>query len=285
MGIQNCPNDDWIQIDNGYLDRLAERRQTILNHPDKTIGVNDVSSLAIQELWTEVIRHVLGRFPNLFRLEGGDVFKNIVSGKTWRLSEVSRDNTKQLLMLSENVEEDFYFMCPDSENEFRLQGYLACFPGGFDSPSRVGLSMAEIHNPVPGYPERIKRGTDRFFSRMKGGTKVQRFNWSLQTDGKDLFRLDGNNFYPEQGHNLPTIQDKIDLEKCYLRCERQSLVSLKKSRAIVFCVRSYMTHLSHIIAEGNGPALADAIESMPEKLGNYKKRPFWEKDIYAYLRA
>jgi hypothetical protein len=312
MGIQTCPSDDWIQIDNGYLDRLAERKQIILDHPDKTIGVNDISSLAIHELWTEVVRHILERFPTLFQLEGGDNFRNVVTCKAWRLSEVSQDSTKQLLMLSENIEEDFYFMCPDNETEFRLQGYLACFPGGFDAPSRVGLSVAEIHNPVPGYQERIKKGTDKFFSRMQGGAKVQRFNvsqlclspliytydiatiltsetrtkqWSLQVDGRDLFRLDGNNFYPEQGHNLPKIPDRVDLEQCYLRCERQSLVSLKKSRAIVFCVRSYMTHLSQIVAEGSGPALADAIESMPEKLGNYKKRPFWEKDVYTFLRA
>ena len=104
-------------------------------------------------------------------------------------------------------------------------------------------------------------------------------------DGADLFRLDGNNFYPEQGHTLPADQQEIVLPQCYLRSERQSLKCLPKSRAIVFCVRSYMTPLQEIVREGNGVELAEAIKSMPEKLGDYKKRPFWDKEVYAYLRG
>jgi hypothetical protein len=50
-------------------------------------------------------------------------------------------------------------------------------------------------------------------------------------------------------------------------------------------VRSYLTSLEDIRDEGNGPLLADAIKSMPEKLGHYKRRPFWEQDVYAYLRG
>lgn len=46
-----------------------------------------------------------------------------------------------------------------------------------------------------------------------------------------------------------------------------------------------MTSVSDIVAEGNGEALADAIDSMPEKLGDYKMRPFWASDVLAYLRT
>jgi hypothetical protein len=46
-----------------------------------------------------------------------------------------------------------------------------------------------------------------------------------------------------------------------------------------------MTSLADIRKEGSGPRLADAIESMPEKLGDYKKRPFWSRDVLAYLRS
>jgi hypothetical protein len=108
--------------------------------------------------------------------------------------------------------------------------------------------------------------------------------WSLQVDGKDLFRLDGNNYYPEKGHTLPEGQDKIDINQCWLRYERQTLRVLEETKAIVFCVRLYMTSLHDIVKEGNGVELADAINSMPEKLGNYKKRPFWERDVMKYLR-
>ena len=46
-----------------------------------------------------------------------------------------------------------------------------------------------------------------------------------------------------------------------------------------------MTSLRDIVREGNGVELADAIDSMPEKLGLYKMRPFWEEDVMAFLRG
>lgn len=46
-----------------------------------------------------------------------------------------------------------------------------------------------------------------------------------------------------------------------------------------------MTSLHEIVKEGNGVRLADAIDSMPEKLGVYKMRPFWARDVLHYLRT
>jgi len=46
-----------------------------------------------------------------------------------------------------------------------------------------------------------------------------------------------------------------------------------------------MTSLEKIRADGCGGALAKAIESMPEKLGLYKMRPFWGEKILPWLRS
>ncbi|KAH8655380.1 hypothetical protein BX600DRAFT_500584 [Xylariales sp. PMI_506] len=283
MGIKQCPRNDWIQIDSGYLDRLEERVTTMNGNPNDTIGVNEISAPAILELFKLVIiEHIPKRFPTMFRLHR-NILTNLVTGKAYDVQKASRDPELALRTLCENVEEDFYFMCPDNNGEWRFQGYIACFPGGFFSPSRVGMSFAEIHAPVPLYKQRIANGVDKFVRRMKGGDLIQRFNWSLQVDGPDLFRLDGNNFYPERGDNLPDQSEDVDIDQCWLRCERQSLKCLEESKAIVFCVRSYMTSLRDIVKEGSGVELAEAIESMPEKLGHYKKRPFWARDIMAFL--
>ena len=52
----------------------------------------------------------------------------------------------------------------------------------------------------------------------------------------------------------------------------------------MFCVRSYMTPLEQIRQEGEGPKLAEAIESMPEKLGMYKMRQFWGEKVLPWLK-
>ena len=46
-----------------------------------------------------------------------------------------------------------------------------------------------------------------------------------------------------------------------------------------------MTKLEDIKREGDGNLLADAIESMPEKLGMYKMRHFWGEKVLPWLRA
>lgn len=142
--------------------------------------MNEHSKEAVIELFTEVIiRHVPHRFPTMFKLEG-NIFKNLITGKEYDTENGLQDAELALRILSENVEEDFYFMVPDGKGEWRFQGYIACFPGGFFSPQRIGESFREIHQPVPGYNERIANGVDKFVQRMKAGELIQRFNASSQ---------------------------------------------------------------------------------------------------------
>ncbi len=84
---------------------------------------------------------------------------------------------------------------------------------------------------------------------------------------------------------MENLSEPQDLENCYLRVERQFLVRLPDTKAIVFCVRHYIKSLEEIKREGNGPQLADAVKSMPENLGYHKRRPFWQRDVESFLRA
>ncbi|KAM0447049.1 hypothetical protein ACHAPV_004321 [Trichoderma viride] len=275
---------EWIRIDHGYMNRIKERQMVMREHAFDAIGTGDIVNPAIAELYEEImVNHLPHRFPTMFRIEGTRL-RNLVTGTSHSINIPELSHAEMLQNLGESVEEDFYIMCPDEEGEIRLQGYIACFPGGFLSRAKVGMSMREIHQPVPGYAERIGKGADRHLQRLAPGNYIERMNWSLQVDGSDLFRLDGNNFYPEQ-EEIPEEEQRVDLSTSYLRVEHQTLNRLHKSQAVIFCVRSYLTSLADVKKEGNGPSLLSAIKSMPEKLGDYKKRPFWCQAVYEYLGA
>ncbi|KAI0140472.1 hypothetical protein GGR57DRAFT_509395 [Xylariaceae sp. FL1272] len=294
MGIKKMPKSELIRIDNGYFKRLAERERIMDAHHPRTfghgatinpvIGSGPLVNPAIEELFVMIMTFLPRRFPTMFKVQG-QTFHNIVTGKSYLVDVSTIDHDTMLRTLGENVEEDFYFMCPDGDGHLRLEGWIACFPGGFSTVQRRGMSMREIHAPVPGYAQRIAKGADGALSRLEPGELIERFNWSLQTDGEDLFRLDGNNFYPENSQTLPDSEDDVNIDECFLRSEHQTLFRLRRTRAVIFCVRSYMTSLHDIKKEGNGPLLATAFESMPEKLGNYKKRPFWQTSIYRFLKS
>jgi hypothetical protein len=82
---------------------------------------------------------------------------------------------------------------------------------------------------------------DRYFAALPLEKVMQRANWSISTTG-DLFCLAGNHMSPEelaaQSHSSSSEQE-IDLTKTVLRCERQTLHRLRRTRALVFAfVRS-----------------------------------------------
>lgn len=165
-------------MDQGYEKRLEERLEIMDAHPPESIGSGPEVNPAIEELYAELMMGFLHiRFPSMFELQEKTLF-NKVTGKSYSLDMQSLSHNQMLRNLGENVEEDFYFMCPDEDDEPRLQGWLACFPGGFLTTSRKGMSMREIHNPVPGYQKRIGNGADKVLARLEGGQFIERFNVS-----------------------------------------------------------------------------------------------------------
>ena len=172
--------NDWIHMDRGYLDRIRDRTWLIENKAEFTIGTGPLVNPAIEELFTEImVDYLPRRYPTIFKTKE-DTVQNLVTGCTYPRSASGLTPEMMLQFLGTNVEEDFYIMCPDkNDGEFHLRGYVACFPGGFLSPARVGESVREIHQPVPGYEEKLGRSVDRYFARMKPGQFIGRMNVSL----------------------------------------------------------------------------------------------------------
>ena len=182
---------EWIRIDRNYLERIALRRKLVAEHPEICVGISDIANPAVRELYEEVMLDLLPkRFPTMFSIKG-DIFYNLVTGARHRISAALTDHASMLRHLVENVEEDFFFMMPDAQEEFVLQGFVSCFPQGFLPATRVGMSVSEIHEPVPGYEGRLKKGVNRCFERMERGQSVGRLNVGsaqcLETKGDLIF--------------------------------------------------------------------------------------------------
>lgn len=176
QGIKKSTKQDWIRIDRNYLKRTALRRKLVAEHPETCVGTSELANPAVRELYEEIMLDLLPkRFPAMFRIKG-DMFHNLVSGVRHRISSALRDHASMLRHLAENVEEDFYFMVPDAQDEFVLRGFVACFPQGLLPSAKVGMSVSDIHKPIPGYEGRLKKGVNRCFERMERGQSVGRLN-------------------------------------------------------------------------------------------------------------
>lgn len=134
----------------------------------------------------------------MFTLHNNDTVQNAVTGATWPTSlSAGTPTIRALEILAQTVDEDFLVLLPeasvrpDHPPKYILQAYVACFPSGFNTRTKLGLRLAEIHGPVPGYEEKLERSMDRFFARVEVGRAVKRVNWTLTT-GTELFAAFGS---------------------------------------------------------------------------------------------
>ena len=128
---------------------------------------------------------------------------------------------------------------------------------------------------------------DRFFSRLEVGKYVRRVNWSVTTN-PNLYSAGKGTNHAYEGDEISELKD-VDVESTFVRCERQTLHRLPKSKALVFAFKTYMYPINEIKEEGKGEELAEAIDGL--KAGNvpqmhfYKRGVVWGEAVKRYLRS
>jgi hypothetical protein len=172
--------------------------------------------------------------------------------------------------------------------------------------------MKVIHGPVPGYSVKLEKSMDRYFASLPFGKLIWRWNWSISTDGL-MFKLGSNGHHTDiRDNSSPDIHEekvtmaaphyepsheelakwkeesaKIDVDKCALRMERQTLHRLEKTGALIFGFKTFLESLSELKKEGYGRQLADSLNGL--KAGSvpamdiYKNGVIWRESLVEYL--
>lgn len=259
--------------------------------------------------------------PSSIKTQGRHLY-NIVGDKYLPLQAPSALDA--LYTLGHNVDDEFLILLPSSTAEdgspiYHLEGFVTCFPSGFSTPDKFEQPLAGIHKPVPGYKAKLEKSMDRFFAKLETGKIVRRANWSITTDNV-LYKLSGNHMYAggtsesnAQSEAISNSQAPLKNEKtldvsasnlrdiiedqkkdvviddCRLRCERQTLHRLEKTKAIVFAFKTYQYTLQEVKGEGDGPALAEAIEGLSQgsvpDMAYYKRQVVWGDPVCEFLRS
>lgn len=206
-GLQNVTASELIELDKNYLSRITLRKRVMAEHPATVLGANDAIQPAVNEFYTWLMNTYLPtRFPKLFILTTAtttgdstnlDYEKHdaLPSSSTSRvpgphhthLLNTANDDLYPLRPLPSTVdtlrilggalEDDFLFLLPAPDGDgYSLQGFVTCFPSGFDTSRKFGLKLREIHAPVPGYREKLAGSMDRWFERLEVGKWVRRVN-------------------------------------------------------------------------------------------------------------
>ncbi|RHZ66882.1 heme-dependent oxidative N-demethylase family protein [Aspergillus thermomutatus] len=311
MALSNLSVSELIPMDKTYKERMALRAALLAQYRDVVLGVHDEDDPRIRRAVAELYTFILGtylptRYPSMFSLSASAdknnrtrSVENKVTGKTCPVEmDAGQPVIKGLEILGQTVDEDFLVLLPEKtetdtgkgkENEERyfLAAYTTYFPSGFDTRAKLGLRLAAIHDPVPGYQEKLERSMDRFFARVEVGRFVSRVNWSVTTETGLFAAFGGVHGSAAGGGQIEP--GMLDVDSTVLRCERQTLHRLPRSKALVFAFHTYTYPLRSIKEEGLGEELATAIDGL--KAGNvpgmhwYKRGSVWGEAVKHFLRS
>ncbi|OCT46961.1 hypothetical protein CLCR_02451 [Cladophialophora carrionii] len=313
MALENLPPSELLLMDKNYADRVAYRRKIMSEEGEHVVAVND--DYRVRPAVVELYQYLMGtylplRFPTMFKLheayyEAGQTFmlENLVTKALLPAKASPTIPTAMLLeTLGRTVDEDFLFLLPEEDEDpspdnkdkdyvpdtkYILEAYVCCCPSGFDPREKLGKRLASIHEPVPGYSAKLEASMDRFFARLEVGKYVRRVNWAITTNG-NLYSAGKGTNHAHEGDALSQLEE-VDSENTFLRCERQTLHRLPKTKALVFAFKTYMYPIKDLKNEGRGEEVAEAIDGLKEgstpQMHFYKRGAVWGEAVKRYLRS
>ena len=259
VGIKALDLQAWIEVDELFVDQLAERRRLLAERRAEVLAGLPESRAGQEELLALLLDHLTARFPDHYRRHGGRI-KNRATGESFDLEAWAG---APLELAGRLVQEDLCLM-QRGEAGYRLVAAVLCFPAHWRLADKLGRPLQAIHDPVPGFGERLAAPVDRFFASIQVERPVWRVNWSL-VDTPTLF------LPPEhRGRPRPIAAARAG-EELWLRVERQTLRRLPRTGDVVFGIHTCVEPLAAAIdsAQAAG-ALAARIREMPEPMARYK---------------
>jgi hypothetical protein len=165
-------------MDNNYLSRVLERRQTMANHRATVMGAIPSGHAAVSEVYTYLLTTYLpARYPTMFSLSPDKTtFHNHVTDRSVP-AEPPSDPLEALGVIGETVEDDM-FLLQQTDDGHASVAFLCCHPAGFDPSTKLGKLLKDIHAPVPEY-EKIGASMERFLGKVEAGRVVKRLNVSV----------------------------------------------------------------------------------------------------------
>lgn len=234
-GVLPLQDDGWLCVDEAFAGQMAERDQLIREVPDVVHALQERARPAADELYAQV----------LARLRITDGYR--VSADTVRRPdgvEVPLDPRIPLITLGRLVQEDLCLMLRQGD-EYVLGGAILCFPASWSLDEKLGRALLGIHRTVKHYSDDLARRVQRMFEMIRVGQPLYRMNALV---------------YANPALHQPRREGDPRLDRTngqYLRSERQCMLRLPESDAVLFSIHTYTLLLSDLPPEARA-AMAGA---------------------------
>lgn len=217
-GILPLSEDAWLAVDDAFAGQMAERDRLITTTPATVHGMLESARPAAEELYARVLQ-------KLRQTEGYRVGETSVIRPDG--VEVGLSLEWPLLTLGRLVQEDLCLMQHQGD-EHVLTGACLCFPASWTLAQKLGKPMTGIHVPVEGYAGDLARRVQRLFDAIRVEQPMWRMNALVYV----------NPLLHQPRREEDPRSDRFGGD--YLRSERQCLVRLPQTQAVVFAIHTYV---------------------------------------------
>lgn len=242
---------------------------------------NNEFDFVFEEFCEFTINHYIHRYPKLFSKKGNLVFNHLLN-ETYNVKSMD-----PFLIVTRISMEDFYItyqIDKEIENEEKkglnnlikerkcIGVSVAFGGGGFPISTIVGKDMSSIHKPVPYYETNLKKSMNKWFERFIDPVERESIHivWDLNLSCSEIYSKlkEFENNEIQYKNYIKTIP----FEKFEIRIERQTLIKLPKSKAIIFANHPiYLNFINDLKDEPGVPSIIyKMIYESPEGIIKYK---------------
>ena len=248
MGLTPITDQEWVEpFSKAEFDYFYQHKLSVLQQNPQALLVDDAASPALSEFYFALQQH-------LQRQHGNSVADcNLDFPASDGLS--SEDILKAMTLW---VPDDICILQNNGDLEYVLTAASVLSPSLWNPADKFQQPLSVIHQPIPNFNQQLMPSVSRFFHHVKAGMPVVRFNWAIQV-GDRLDRVPG----------IEVVQEPL-----YYRSERQTLLRLPQSQAVVFLIRTRLCELSKLEdmsgEEGTLQRLLEHINNLSQAERDYK---------------
>lgn len=220
-GVQPLGDDPWLRVDDAYAAQMARRRRLIAERRGDVFWQDPAAEPAAREVLAQALLLLpalgFGITGTRCRCPDGTV--------------ITLDSDTPLVVLGQLVQEDICIL-EKRGAEHVLAAANLCFPASWRLSEKVGRPLIGIHDTVDEYDAGIARRVQRLFDGVRVGQPIWRYN-QLWYDDPELFQ--------PRSALTPRRVSPGQADAPYQRAERQCILRLPDTGAVVFSIHTYVT--------------------------------------------
>jgi len=269
LGLRPLDLARWIEVGDDHGAILAEKARLAAAHHDTVFGAIDGIEPDATEVLDTLLEHLLAHFPDWYGVDGNTI---VAAGQ-----RLARAELHPLDLAGRLVDEDIAVLV-DQPGGLVFGGGSICFPNRWDLRSKLGKSLAGVHEPVPGLNEQLGEPIDAVFARLTPARSFWRLGWTV---------LDTPERYQPVDGTAPAGLGAGDPANLHLRVERETIRRLPATGVVVFTIRTYLTSLTSLAGDtDDARRLADALVELPDDVAEYKSLSHgWGGSAASWLSA